>query len=76
MAFAQGVQNFITEAENIYDRALKRQQENLTNLITNVSNLNALSVQNMALRNQKIQQFQTESMNMNREQVAELAQEL
>ena len=76
MAFAQGVQNFISEAENIYDRALKRQQENLTNLITNVSNLNALSVQNMALRNQKIQQFQTESMNMNREQVAELAQEL
>lgn len=76
MAFAQGVQNFITEAENIYDRALKRQQENLTNLITNVSNLNALSVQNMALRNQKIQQFQNESMNMNREQVAELAQEL
>ena len=76
MAFAQGVQNFITEAENIYDRALKRQQENLTNLITNVSNLNALSVQNMALRNQKIHQFQTESMNMNREQVAELAQEL
>ena len=76
MAFAQGVQNFITEAENIYDRALKRQQENLTNLITNVSNLNALSVQNMALRNQKIQQFQAESMTMNREQVAELAQEL
>ena len=76
MAFAQGVQNFITEAENIYDRALKRQQENLTNLITNVSNLNALSVQNMALRNQKIQQFQAESMTMNREHVAELAQEL
>lgn len=76
MAFAQWVQNFITEAENIYDRALKRQQENLTNLINNVSNLNALSVQNMALRNQRIQQFQSESMNMNREQVAELAQEL
>lgn len=73
---ANNVQNFITTAENIYDNALKRQQDNLTNLITNFSNLNALSYSNLTLRNAQIQQFQQESMNLNRNQLQGLAQQL
>lgn len=75
-AFAEAVQGFIKKAEDIYDNALKRQQDNLTNLITNASNLNALNVQNFNMRNAKIQQFQQESLGMNKNQVLELAQEL
>lgn len=73
---AQNVQNFITTAENIYDNALKRQQDNLTNLITNFSNLNALQYSNLTLRNAQIQQFQNESMDLNRNQLQGLAQQL
>ena len=73
---SQNVQSFITQAENIYDNALVRQQQNLTNLITNAGNLNALATQNLTLRNAKIQQFQAESMNMNRSQLQQLAQQL
>lgn len=73
---ANNVQNFITQAETIYDNALKRQQNNLSNLITNFSNLNALQYSNLTLRNAQIQQFQSESMNMNRNQLQGLAQQL
>lgn len=73
---AQNVQSFIEQAETIYDNALTRQQQNLSNLITNVSNLNALAAQNLTLRNAKIQQFQSESMNLNRNQLQSLAQQL
>lgn len=73
---ANNVQAFITQAENIYDNALNRQQQNLSNLITNFSNLNALQYSNLTLRNAQIQQFQQESMNMNRNQLQWLAQQL
>ena len=73
---AQNVQSFIEQAETIYDNALTRQQQNLTNLITNVSNLNALAAQNLTLRQAKIQQFQSESMNLNRNQLQNLANQL
>ena len=73
---ANNVQNFITQAETIYDNALNRQQQNLTNLITNFSNLNALQYSNLTLRNAQIQQFQNESMNLNRNQLQGLAQQL
>lgn len=73
---AQNVQSFIEQAETIYDNALTRQQQNLSNLITNVSNLNALAAQNLTLRQAKIQQFQSESMNLNRNQLQSLAQQL
>lgn len=75
-ALANNVQSFIEQAETIYDNALTRQQQNLSNLITNVSNLNALAAQNLTLRNAKIQQFQSESMNLNRNQLQSLAQQL
>ena len=75
-AFAQAVQGFISQAEDIYDKALKRQQDNLTNLITNASNLNAMQVNNFNLRNAKVQQFQAESLGLNREQLFDLAKEL
>lgn len=75
-ALSENVQNFIAEAENIYDNMLNRQQQNLSNLITNVSNLNALQMNNLALRNQQIQQFQAESLNMNRSQLQNLANQL
>jgi hypothetical protein len=55
---------------------LTRQQQNLTNLITNVSNINALEAQNLTMRNAKIQQFQAESMNLNRNQLQSLADQL
>lgn len=73
---SQNVQSFIEQAESIYDNALTRQQQNLSNLITNVSNLNALAAQNLTLRNAKIQQFQSEAMNMNRSQLQQLANQL
>ena len=73
---AQNVQSFIEQAETIYDNALTRQQQNLSNLITNISNLNALAAQNLTLRNAKIAQFQSESMNLNRNQLQSLAQQL
>lgn len=73
---AQNVQSFIEQAETIYDNALTRQQQNLSNLITNVSNLNALAAQNLTLRQAKIQQFQSESMNLNRNQLQNLANQL
>lgn len=73
---ANNVQAFITQAESIYDNALTRQQQNLSNLITNFSNLNALQYSNLTLRNAQIQQFQAESMNMNRSQLQGLAQQL
>lgn len=73
---ANNVQAFITQAENIYDNALTRQQQNLSNLITNFSNLNALQYSNLTLRNAKIQQFQNEAMTMNRNQLQTLAQQL
>ena len=73
---ANNVQNFITQAENIYDNALQRQQQNLTNLITNFSNLNALQYSNLTLRNAKIQQFQSEALTMNRSQLQQLANQL
>lgn len=73
---ANNVQNFITQAENIYDNALNRQQQNLSNLITNFSNLNALSYNNLQLRNARIQQFQNEAMTMNRSQLQQLANQL
>lgn len=75
-ALANNVQAFITEAEWIYDNALARQQQNLSNLITNVSNLNALAAQNLTLRQAKIEQFQSESMNLNRNQLQSLASQL
>ena len=75
-ALSNNVQSFIEQAETIYDNALTRQQQNLSNLITNVSNLNALAAQNLTLRNAKIQQFQSESMNLNRNQLQSLAQQL
>ena len=75
-ALSNNVQAFIEQAETIYDNALARQQQNLSNLITNVSNLNALAAQNLTLRNAKIQQFQSESMNLNRNQLQSLAQQL
>ena len=73
---ANNVQAFITEAEWIYDNALARQQQNLSNLITNVSNLNALAAQNLTLRQAKIEQFQSEAMNMNRSELQNLANQL
>ena len=73
---AQNVQSFIEQAEQIYDNALTRQQQNLSNLITNVSNLNALAYQDLTLRNAKIEQFQNESMNLNRNQLQSLANQL
>ena len=73
---AQNIQSFIEQAENIYDNWLARQQENLSNLITNISNLNALAYQDITLRNAKIQQFQSESMNLNRNQLQQLATQL
>ena len=75
-ALANNVQSFIEQAETIYDNALTRQQQNLSNLITNVSNLNALAYNNLTLRNAKIQQFQSESMNLNRSQLQSLAEQL
>lgn len=73
---SQNVQSFIEQAESIYDNALTRQQQNLSNLITNVSNLNALAAQNLTLRQAKIQQFQSEAMTMNRSQLQQLANQL
>lgn len=73
---SNNVQSFITTAENIYDNMLQQQQQNLTNLITNASNLNALSMQNLTLRQAKIEQFQSESMNLNRSQLQNLADQL
>ena len=73
---SQNVQSFIEQAENIYDNALTRQQNNLTNLINNVSNLNALALNNLALREATIKQFQNESLNMNRSQLQNLANQL
>lgn len=73
---ANNVQSFITEAESIYDNALARQQQNLSNLITNVSNLNALAAQNLTLRQAKIEQFQSEALNMNRSELQNLANQL
>lgn len=73
---ANNVQAFITEAEWIYDNALARQQQNLSNLITNVSNLNALAERNLTLRQTKIEQFQSEAMNMNRSELQNLANQL
>lgn len=73
---AQNVQSFIEQAQNIYDNALTRQQQNLSNLITNVSNLNALAYEDLTLRSAKIQQFQSESMNLNRNQLQNLASQL
>ena len=75
-ALANNVQSFITEAESIYDNALARQQQNLSNLITNVSNLNALAAQNLTLRQAKIEQFQSEALNMNRSELQNLANQL
>ena len=75
-ALSQNVQNFITQAESIYDNALNRQQQNLSNLITNASNLNALSMQNLTLRQAKISQFQSEALTMNRNQLQQLANQL
>ena len=75
-ALANNVQSFIEQAELIYDNALTRQQQNLSNLITNVSNLNALAYNNLALRQAKIQQFQSEAMTMNRSQLQQLANQL
>lgn len=73
---SNNVQSFITTAENIYDNMLQQQQQNLTNLITNAGNLNALSMQNLTLRQAKIQQFQNESLNLNRSQLQSLADQL
>ena len=73
---AQNVQNFITQAEDIYNNALVRQQNNLTNLINNVSNLNAIASNNLLLRQQKIAQFQSEAMNLNRSELQSLANQL
>lgn len=73
---SNNVQAFIEQAENIYDNALKRQQNNLTNLINNVANLNALASNNLLLRQQRIAQFQSESMNLNRNQLQSLASQL
>lgn len=73
---SQNVQSFITTAENIYDNMLQQQQQNLTNLITNAGNLNALSMQNLTLRQAKIEQFQNESMTLNRSQLQNLADQL
>jgi len=75
-ALSQNVQSFIEQAENIYDNALTRQQNNLTNLINNVANLNALASNNLLLRQQRIEQFQSESMNLNRNQLQSLASQL
>ena len=75
-ALANNVQWFIEQAEAIYDNALTRQQQNLTNLINNVSNINALEAQNLTMRNAKIQQFQQEALTMNRSQLQQLAQQL
>ena len=73
---SNNVQSFITSAESIYDNMLQQQQQNLTNLITNASNLNALSMQNLTLRQAKIEQFQNESLNLNRNQLQNLADQL
>ena len=73
---ANNVQSFIAEAEWIYDNALARQQQNLSNLITNVSNLNALAAQNLTLRQAKIEQFQSEALNLNRSELQSLANQL
>ena len=75
-AFTQWVQNFITQAEKIYNDALTRQQNNLTTLMNNIANLSALQAQNMTLRNTAIQQFQTEALNMNSSQLQSLANQL
>lgn len=75
-AIANSVQNFIQQAENIFDNDLQRRQQNLSNLIDNVANINALQVQNLALRNQQIAQFQSEAVNYNRSQLQQLAQQL
>ncbi|PZM87352.1 MAG: hypothetical protein DLD55_01740 [candidate division SR1 bacterium] len=74
--FANAVQGFVTQAINIYKTMKEEKQKDLTNLINNISNLNALSVQQTAIRNEKIKQFQAESMHMNREEIASLADEL
>ena len=73
---SNNVQSFIEQAEWIYDNALKRQQNNLTNLINNVANLNAIASNNLLLRQQKIAQFQSEAMNLNRSQLQSLASQL
>ena len=75
-ALSQNVQSFIEQAENIYDNALARQQNNLTNLINNVANLNAIASNNLLLRQQRIAQFQSEAMNLNRSQLQSLASQL
>lgn len=74
--FANNVQSFIDQVQNIYDSWLQRQQNNLTNLINNVANLNALASNNLLLRQQRIAQFQSESMNLNRNQLQSLASQL
>ena len=74
--FANNVQSFIDQVQNIYDSWLQRQQNNLTNLINNVANLNALASNNLLLRQQRISQFQSESMNLNRNQLQSLASQL
>jgi len=73
---SQNVQSFIEQAENIYDNALVRQQNNLTNLINNVANLNAIASNNLLLRKQRIAQFQSEALNLNRSELQSLANQL
>lgn len=73
---SQNVQSFIEQAENIYDNALVRQQNNLTNLINNVANLNAIASNNLLLRQQRIAQFQSEALNLNRSELQSLANQL
>lgn len=73
--YAQWVQNFITQAEDIYDRALARQQQNLTNFINNVANLNALAIQDFNNKQLQYQQFQDIAMWMNNTQAKQYAQQ-
>lgn len=72
--FATAVQNFITQAENIYDNALKRQQNNFTNYVNNIANLNALSAQNMERKNAAKTMFMNDVLNVNEAKLEDYAQ--
>lgn len=73
--YAQWVQNFITQAEDIYDRALARQQQNFTNFVNNVANLNALAVNDFNMKQKLYEQFSTVAMSMNWTQAKQYAQD-
>lgn len=71
--YANSVQSFIEQAENIYDRALTRQQNNLTTFVNWIANLNAIQAQNYTMQQQYYKDFQAMSQSMNWSKVRDYA---